>query len=240
MPEQDKQLTADEDIEHWQHLLVEHKRYLRIVEKQLAGHGKLGAPPELLRKEEIVRDEINDVTQRIRRRIKHMNDDGLLYSDEEVDNVVEHLFQIHAIELQLDSLIATREEYKRLVKASKKNKSRYASNAIAGLLFIVVSLAILLIFIFIPIVTGVGVNIYLMEIRTMLTPLAFILSFAVVFIGTIIFFVRNIVYAKQESESLKQNSLILDDVIHHVARCYEKESEMKADLARIYKGIIPE
>ena len=74
----------------------------------------------------------------------------------------------------------------------------------------------------------------------MLTPLAFILSFAVVFIGTIIFFVRNIVYAKQESESLKQNSLILDDVIHHVARCYEKESEMKADLARIYKGIIPE
>src|SRR5690349_4697049 len=121
MDESTSQLE-DEELLHLRALLVEHKRYLHIVERQIAGHGRLDAPPDLLRKEEIVKEEMRDVTQRIRRRIKNINGDEILYSDEEVDVVVDRLLDIHAIELKLDSLIAVREELKRAIKLSKRDK----------------------------------------------------------------------------------------------------------------------
>jgi 23S rRNA maturation mini-RNase III len=61
----------DEDIRHWQHLIIEHQRYLRILEEKVVNFGKLNAPAHILKEIEDTKRSITELEQRIRRRIRN-------------------------------------------------------------------------------------------------------------------------------------------------------------------------
>src|SRR3978361_1831136 len=88
----------DEDIRHWQHLIIEYKRHLRILEEKVVGYGKLECPPHILKDAEDTQRQIKDFEQRIRRRIRRADDSDILYSIEEVDEIYDKFLEIIWIE----------------------------------------------------------------------------------------------------------------------------------------------
>src|SRR6266542_2192579 len=91
----------DDDIRHWQHLIEEYTRYLRIREEQAAGYGKLECPPHIVTGIEDATQQINELEQRIRRRIRHAGETGVFYSTEEVDEIYERTARITQLELTI-------------------------------------------------------------------------------------------------------------------------------------------
>src|SRR5437867_3727512 len=88
----------DEDINHWYRLIAEHKRYLRVLEEQAAGYGRLACPPHIVTGIEDATRQINELEQRIRRRIRNASKAGVFYSSEEVDEIYEKVKEILALE----------------------------------------------------------------------------------------------------------------------------------------------
>src|SRR6266496_3452497 len=102
----------DEDIRHWQNLIAEHKRYLRIQEEKVAGFGKLNTPAHILKDIDDTSKSIAELEQRIRRRIRNAPDDGRLYNNEEVNEIYDLVSDIIRIEEEIsfaNLLIGSRE-----------------------------------------------------------------------------------------------------------------------------------
>jgi hypothetical protein len=75
----------DPDILHWNDLINEHKRTLKVLERQAAQWGKLHVPPYVTKSIEDARKEIDTLEQNIRRRIKNANTSDVLRTNEEID-----------------------------------------------------------------------------------------------------------------------------------------------------------
>src|SRR5262245_51279376 len=95
----------DEDVRHWQHLIEEHKRHLRVLEEQAAGYGKLACPPHITLAIEDTKREIDKLQQRIRRRLRNAQN-GNLFNAEEIDEIAEKSARI----AQLEQMTPMRED----------------------------------------------------------------------------------------------------------------------------------
>jgi hypothetical protein len=87
----------DEDIKHWQHLIEEHKRYLRVREEQATNYGSLSCPPHIILEIKSAKRQIGELQQRIRRRIRNAENDRF-YSAEEIDEVSDKIARIAELE----------------------------------------------------------------------------------------------------------------------------------------------
>src|SRR5262245_23826256 len=90
-------LQDDDDLRHWHNLVFEHKRHLRILEQKAAIHGRLDCPPVILKGIEDTQREISNLEQRIRRRIRHSEDNKLLYTGEEIEEIAAKMLEIQHI-----------------------------------------------------------------------------------------------------------------------------------------------
>lgn len=103
---------VDEDIEHWYRLIAEHKRHLRVLEEQAAGHGRLNVPPAIALGIDDAQRSIAELEQRVRRRVRNA-DNGRFFSAEEVEEISEKVARIAELEQTIpvnESALKTQKE----------------------------------------------------------------------------------------------------------------------------------
>jgi hypothetical protein len=98
----------EDEIHYLQDLIIAHKRRLQTLEQQVALVGKASAPPEKLMEIEDIQKTIDELEQRIRRKIRNSGEEGVYYSTEQVDEIYGKITRVAQLEYRvpvLDSIV---------------------------------------------------------------------------------------------------------------------------------------
>src|SRR5258706_2257178 len=126
----------DDEISYLQDLIVTHKRRLQTLKQQVAMLGKASAPPEKLIEIEDIEKEISEIEQRIRRKVRNV-ENGDLFSAEEVEEIAGKYARI----AHLEHVIPFTEDLLGMLKISFTNKEQRITS-----LWIILMIAVTVLF----------------------------------------------------------------------------------------------